>query len=440
MNTDRLAALISIAAAAMLSLGGTFAGGFVVAHKELWPYTLLVDAGRAVRSTISTGSPEGNRYARKFLKAGAQGRWETSRPQEMLPGFYAVLGYDIGPGNHTMRLFSSSGDLVSTIDVNQALDMTDRAIEYKDPHGFALLADGSIMVNFDRLPTLARIDACGEVMWRNEALFHHSIELTDRNTAWTWRGEPDAYSMAQFMDEVDVETGTILRSISMEDVVLSAGSKAAFLNRAPVPFPTPLPPAVSDGAGDAFHPNDVEELSASMADAFPNFEAGDLLISLKTTDVVAVIDPLDASLKWLSRGPWSKQHDPDFMPDGRISVFDNNSNVIERAKVTYGPSAIVEIDPETNEVRTILNDGDTTFLTPAQGTHQRLPNGNVLVVVPHEGRMIEYNGAGEVVAIFNNVDGEEGPRTFHMSNARWVPADYFVDAPSCFAEKLAAAE
>ena len=51
-------------------------------------------------------------------------------------------------------------------------------------------------------------------------------------------------------------------------------------------------------SGDLFHLNDVEALSNSIADQYPLFETGDLLISLRDLHLVFVMDPITEIVKW----------------------------------------------------------------------------------------------------------------------------------------------
>ena len=74
---------------------------------------------------------------------------------------------------------------------------------------------------------------------------------------------------------------------------------------------------------DPLHANDVEYLDAEMADAFPMFEAGDLMVSLHEIATVAVLDGATRRMKWFMTGPFFGQHDPDFLPNGNILLYDN---------------------------------------------------------------------------------------------------------------------
>ena len=65
------------------------------------------------------------------------------------------------------------------------------------------------------------------------------------------------------------------------------------------------------------------------------------------------------------------------------------------------------------------------------GKHQYLPNGNVLVVVPAEGRILEFTGDGQNVMEFNNLSATSVEYNEHVENGLWVPSDYFESLPGC---------
>ena len=53
---------------------------------------------------------------------------------------------------------------------------------------------------------------------------------------------------------------------------------------------------------DPTHLNNVEPLPRAMAAAFPQFAPGDLLVSLRNVNTIAVIDPHTKRLKWSMTG------------------------------------------------------------------------------------------------------------------------------------------
>lgn len=127
--------------------------------------------------------------------------------------------------------------------------------------------------------------------------------------------------------------------------------------------------------------------------------------------------------KWASYGAWLAQHDPDFTPDGQISVYNNN--------FPRGWSEIVWIDPQARAVTTPLAAGGVRFYSKRMGEHQYLPNGNVLIVVPEEGRVLELTANGDLVMEYNNLSHVGPDYSAHVENGVWLPADHFEALPGC---------
>ncbi|MEM7488426.1 MAG: arylsulfotransferase family protein, partial [Pseudomonadota bacterium] len=275
--------------------------------------------------------------------------------------------------------------------------------------------DGSLIVTFDTGNAIARIDACGDAIWSVRGGFHHSIDRDEDGGIWTWEGE----DMVRF----DVETGEKTDKLYLQADVIAADDgeqRAVFDMRTREPL---------DGTGgltylyDPFHPNDVEELSSEMADAFPMFEAGDLMFSLRELNLVAVVDPETGILRWWRHGPWLKQHDPDFEPDGTITVFDNGTGLWR--------SRILRIDPADDSVSVeFVGSEGQPFYTWRRGKHQVLPNGNILITEAEHGRVLEVDDQGDV--IWTHDMPWDAEHNLIVTEARHVPEDFFDSGiPSC---------
>ena len=156
---------------------------------------------------------------------------------------------------------------------------------------------------------------------------------------------------------------------------------------------------------DFIHLNDVEVLSTDLAAAFPQFDAGDILISLRNLNLLLVIDPTTERIKWSMTGPFLRQHDPDFLSNGHISVFDNRRD--DSSGDSLGGSRILEINPLTGAVSTVFSgSAGLPFYTETMGDHQRLENGNTLITESESGHAFEISPEGEIVWSYVNRWGE----------------------------------
>jgi hypothetical protein len=406
-------------------LGALFA--WALERYRFWPWPAIESMLGAARSISQYGSivPEGRRV--KAPPQAARVRFRFHDPAQMQGGFYAFAGWDEAQGGYVAWLFDASGKRLHTWPINyRDLDRDATASDDGAPHGFDVLPDGSVLVNFDHGRYMARLDACGNPLWKKAGIYHHLMSRSEDGTYWVWRGDDGTpYGHFHYIENFDANTGAKIREVALIEDILTKDPNA--------PLVLGLRPDVElrrfDGhpdrrtEDDLFHPNDVEPLGAEMAPRFPMFAAGDLLVSIRRLNLVAVIDGKDNRLKWWNHGPWISQHDPDFTDDGFISVYNNNTG---RRR-----SEIVRIDPATRTAVNLPVAPGAEFHSPFMGQHQYLPNGNVLIVAPGEGRVIERSATGELVMEFNNLPAEGSAFNDHVENGIWLPDDFFEALPAC---------
>jgi len=426
LNTsDRTAKRVQLASAAVIVAIGAFAYGVAVAHYEIWPFSLIQDSSYAVGSIVRAGEivPRGRRI--KPPEGAARQPFTVHDPARIGDGLFVFLGSDDSTHGYAAWLYDTSGRKLRTWRIDyRALDPGGPSSGTDMPHAFQVLHDGSVIVGFDGGDVMARIDACGQPVWTREGIFHHSMTVADDGSVWVWRAEGSHYAQYHYLLNFDAETGATIREIGLiEDIIQRLGPNAfVFGVRPDYPF-RHLRADPEDRDSDFFHPNDVDVLSAALAPQFPMFEAGDLLLSFRELDLVAVVDPDTYELKWWNVGPWIKQHDPDFLPDGRISVYSNNTG--------RGRSDILKIDPKTKAVTSDMSGGKARFYSAEMGSHQYQPNGNVLITVPGEGRVLLVSADGDPIMEFNNVSSRSAALNEHVENGAWLPPGFLNSLPEC---------
>ena len=276
----------------------------------------------------------------------------------------------------------------------------------KNLYGVAILPDASVIFTMqERSGAIVKVDACSRPVWALEGQYHHTISLTDQNTFWTFGGDQKAFD--HLLHEVDVDSGEIRRTIDMREVRLKNADTHIFDLQ------------VKKGTADAVHGNDIEALTVERAAAFPGFQAGDLLLSFRTTNLVFVLDPESLEIKWWRVGPWDRQHDPDWNADGRISVFSNNERGVGQH------SKIVVIDPKTYETEILLDGADYDFRSTFNGMHQITDHGSLLISSGLQGRLFEVDREGEVIFDFINSYSWEHERALRVAEARFLERDFF---------------
>jgi hypothetical protein len=258
-------------------------------------------------------------------------------------------------------------------------------------HGTYLFDNGDLLCNVEFLG-LARLDARGEVVWRLDHRTHHSIHRAENGNFWVCE-------TTFLVDEADTGgrfPGLVLPA--REDAALEVTPDGEVVRRLSIlealyrsPYLTGLfrhgPPS-----DDPLHLNDVEPLPSALADEYPMFEAGDLLVSMRQIDTVMVVDPDDGTVRWANGSSWFKQHDPDWLGDGWISVYDNG----------LGFSRIARFRPHTGEYGTIYPTPASTqpFYSVHGGKAQRLDDGHWVITEPQGARVFEIDDAGREIWSF----------------------------------------
>ena len=92
---------------------------------------------------------------------------------------------------------------------------------------------------------------------------------------------------------------------------------------------------------------------------------------------------------------------------------------------------ILKIDPQTRAVASDLYDGAARYYSAEMGSHQYQPNGNVLITVPGEGRVLLVSPHGDPIMEFNNVSTQSREFIEHVENSAWFPPGYFTQPPEC---------
>ncbi len=196
------------------------------------------------------------------------------------------------------------------------------------------------------------------------------------------RVNPRMPVLEDFVAVLDAD-GNLLREVSILEAFENSRFRTSPLARGYVP------------RGDLYHTNAIEVLDGRFADRIPAFRKGNVLISLRTESIIAVLDMDAGEIVWVASDLWLAQHDPKFIDNGNILVFDN--------KGAKGESRVVEFDPVTRElVWEYAGDRSNSFFTQMCGASHRLRNGNTLMTESDFGRAFEVTSGGEIVWEFVN--------------------------------------
>jgi hypothetical protein len=324
-----------------------------------------------------------------------------------------------GEWEYLLKLIDEKGEVVHKWPIDksevfggewaQLVEPELQGINLKDPQGHSLLPNGDVLFNLPYVG-MARLDACGDLRWVLKEGNHHSIARAEDGSFWVPGVHPNRRSGSEqypdgfpgfdgkkvWVDRIlrVSKDGQILNDINVLDVLYANGLDRYIPKVLGGKRPTPqkIPE-------DVTHLNDVEPLSAAMADEYPLFEEGDLVVSLRGLSLVFVFDPETGEVKWHATDPFIYQHDPDFIGDGWIGVFDNNYDLTGSGRGTMlGGSRIVAIQPHTDSMDIRFpTPRSEPFYTHIRGKWQKLENGNMLLTEAVAGRVVEVNPQGETV-------------------------------------------
>ena len=423
---------VFIAAATLLVLGIVFGAGLYSGHSKNAIYRAVLGVYDPLKELRTEWPNLTGSYPVHFLRpARYDGNGVTVNTVRddgekliLLSGFFGE--------NNGVRLIRRDGSVVASWTISAQALFPDRSFCRNPPvtdwnaipHGTVAWPDGSIALSFESCG-MVRLDRCGKVLWNTAPLVtHHSPTLDDNGDI--------VISGGKYVDETTGNIRWPFRGSYWEDLVYR------FTRDGKLTFERPVTQLFHDNdmawllsatgtfstsVSGEFHLNEVEALSGAMAPAFPMFAAGDLMLSLRNRNLILVTDPEVRTVKWWRIGPWIRQHDPDFEPDGTITVFDNHTDETTKG-MRAGGSRIYQVNPATNETRIVYGGTDKQhYYTAERGTHQMQPGGGVLITEAQAGRIFEVDADGNIVWEF--VNRYDKDRVTWVHDAAVYPADFF---------------
>jgi hypothetical protein len=288
-----------------------------------------------------------------------------------------------------------------------------------------VLPDGDLIVVVNATKSspdglaIVRLDSESRLEWVRHGYFHHDFDIGPDGSIYVLdqavRARPPANLQeltGPLLDEGVVvlsPEGTVLRRIS----ILDAFGRS--------PYAEMLKRTVTRNEvhwGDYLHSNNAEVADAATAAAFDFLEPGQILLSLREVDTIAVLDPETENITWAARGSWRRQHDPDFLANGNILIFDNQGDW-DRG----GRSRVIEYDPHSEAIVWQYPEGDGGELWSSYRAEQQLlANGNILINEFTQRRLFEVTRAGEIVWDYRcpfRSGGEGGLLCRAMSSRRY---------------------
>lgn len=276
-----------------------------------------------------------------------------------------------------------------------------------------LLADGELLAIYEGLG-LVKLDRDSNLLWYFRGQAHHDLDVLPSGEIWVLTRKaavlPDLHKRKPILEDfltVLSPSGEELSRLSLIECFANSEFAHVLTER-------------KARAGDIFHTNTLEILDGTSASELPAFRRGNVLISMRHNDTLAVVDPTARKVVWIAQGPWRTQHEPTLLANGNLLLFDNRGH--------QGFSQILELDPVSlAEVWAYRGTPPERFYSIYCGANQRLANGNTLISETCNGRAFEVTAAGEVVWEWINPhragdDGELIAAVFEVQRLAETPA------------------
>lgn len=279
-----------------------------------------------------------------------------------------------------------------------------------------LLPEGDLLAIFEGYG-LIRLDKHSKLLWSFGGRAHHDLDFLPnddicvlaRRGAIIERINPKRAVLEDFLCVLDPATGKERHRISLLEAVEKSEFNALWRRDL-------------KNSGDIFHTNTVHVLDGRVAETLPAFKKGNVIVSIRNQDFVAVVDMEAKTVVWAHKGPYRRQHDPKLLDNGNLLVFDNIGR--------RGTSTVYEFDPATMEVRwEYSGTPEKPFYSRTCGTAHRLANGNTLITASDAGFAFEVTPDKETVWEFHNPNraGEQEEFIATLFNVDRIPPDVSLD-------------
>jgi hypothetical protein len=405
--------------------------GTATAWNEVFPFTVVRDATAAARAYIAVYSGEDRLIDTEFSQPTIRRPLRSDDGAKILvAGGMNFLADHSSTGHALAWIMDRSGEVEHVWEYDpeiwRDLQLVQAAPLKSEvyPVGLHLYDDGSLLVSFQGKNCwpygvgLAKFDKDSRLLWKKELLAHHWFSVGDdgRIYAAAMRiiespvrlGDADAEIVSQdgrITEDVVLildPDGNVLEEMSMLDALIDAGWIGLFQGA--------TDDNVNSFTGDPTHLNDVRVITAKTAAGHPLLVEGDLLVSFRSLNAIAILDPGTRRFKWMCAGATLRQHCPRIVGDD-VLLLDNKGG-----PARLGGSRLVSIDLETRLPSTAFPKGSDAefanpFFTDVAGHLDLVSPDRALVTLTARSEIWEVDlGTGESLWEYVYVDPETRER------------------------------
>lgn len=285
------------------------------------------------------------------------------------------------------KVWSSAG---CTNPFVMALHFVDRAYVFPNGDVLAQFADWGAPYGCG----IMKVDKDSKLIWAFKDTVHHDLTMDEKGNIYTIVQKTLADPQPGFETITYPINADYVVKLSPEGKELDRISLLDAFRDTPYELMMYHDPAKGDDDWDFFHTNSIDVLKPEMAEKFPMFKPGNILLSMRTISYLVMLDPETKKIVWAYGGYWKGQHSSKFLPNGHILVFDNKGHFA--SKTNY--SRVIEFDPATQQiVWSYAGSKEQPFYSDQVGKAQRLPNGNTLVAESSIAKIFELTPDKKIV-------------------------------------------
>lgn len=243
---------------------------------------------------------------------------------------------------------------------------------------------------------MVKLDRQSRILWKAPIMAHHDIDVAQNGMIYVPTNKILTREYAEFPKIEPPILADYLAVLTPEGQVVKEFSLLDAFAHSPYRGLAARSMHANAFAGDYLHLNSVHVLTRELAPLFPQFEAGQVLMSFREANLLAVMDLRKNTIVWAMRGPWARQHYARFEKDGTIGLFDNMGVGYKGERY----SRVLKIDPADGKIRWSSfqpEDPATHIYSMIRGSQQWLPNGNVFIDLAVGGKLIEMTPEKKVV-------------------------------------------
>ncbi|HPF77742.1 MAG TPA: arylsulfotransferase family protein [Alphaproteobacteria bacterium] len=410
--------------------------GYAIGHFHWWPYDtfqkiedIITDAQKGETTLVENIKSDLNIEPLRFTQKIYLGQDKLAKASDIvmkadhvgfnsrraLPkyrsnmerGAWLIYGaFDFNETLYGVILINHIGEIIKAWPLSQEnMPWSMEDDNFLPGQGLKLLADGSfltILGGGETVGALIRTSWCGNNIYSVGEHVHHTIASDGQGKLWTLDNQ-----RITALSEVD---GKVLESFDTFEIMKANPDLYIFEIRSDIGHKGWFRGGRSEYDEDPFHPNSIDPLTEELAQFYPQFQEGDLLISMRNINLVFVLRPATKKVLWYRQGLTSRQHSARWNNQGTITVFNNRPD--------FDRSDITELSLADHSARALVSGRDYGIYSHRRGDHRYLDDGSVLIVSANQGRLLHILPDGSVGFDFFNVYNDN--KVLRIQNAEYV--------------------